>query len=662
MKGFASNRVIGALTVVLLGLCCAASAAANLDPSVEQQIRAATFEVVQLKPPDDTVSYERPLPLELIPYQQRVDKYRSVGTAFAIGPNRYVTAGHVLVVGAGSLYGPPALRDAAGKVYEIDKVLKYSDDQDFCEFSLKQDPSPETVLSTAAPPPLNDPVFAVGNALGEGVVIRDGVYTSQTPEEMSGRWQWLRFTAAASPGNSGGPLVDKNGKVIGIVLRKSEAENLNVAAPISLVAAASDSAGTIDSRGNFRLPIMEASEVMETHERVPLPATLADFYASMIKVMHSIVVRGDTQLQDHNKDRLFPNSASSATLLSQVCRSPLPRVIYEQQDRNWGLLASPQVQETQLDHNGFVRSSASLYRLRAPDNVKLADLYGDSKVYMDLLLRSGLALNRTVGTATDKVTSLGKAQQEFTNTDAYGRTWQVKIWAVPFDDNYLVTMNLPTPEGYVALIMRAGGSVKDVMLEEQKLLVNFMYVTFEATLPRWHEYLSLRSYQPKVFSSFNLVVDNASQQVSFASKRMELHVTPAVLSLSATTVLAVDFSYFKDGGAVVWDVGGIVVGESVEKNEYIDVRRASEPDPSLPQSTQSNWKKLLAGEYPYNGVAADDKGGLRAFVLADPPVATGTDPAKVRYVLGVRVEGAPTQDAMQTQLQTLAKAFKDLEH
>src|SRR5581483_11960866 len=81
---------------------------AELDASVQQRIRAATFEVVQRKPPDGDVTYERPLPMQLMPYQQRTDLYRSVGTAFALGPNRYVTAGHVIVLGVGSQFGVPA--------------------------------------------------------------------------------------------------------------------------------------------------------------------------------------------------------------------------------------------------------------------------------------------------------------------------------------------------------------------------------------------------------------------------------------------------------------------------------------------------------------------------------------------------------------------------
>ena len=128
---------------------------AELSSSAQQHIRAATFEVVQLKPPEGVVTYDHALPLDLLPYQQRTDKYRSIGTAFAIGPNRYVTAAHVIDLGIGSQYGPPALRDGAGKVYDIDQVLKFSDTRDFVVFSLREPPQDAKSLATGRKPALN---------------------------------------------------------------------------------------------------------------------------------------------------------------------------------------------------------------------------------------------------------------------------------------------------------------------------------------------------------------------------------------------------------------------------------------------------------------------------------------------------------------------------
>ena len=146
------------------------------------------------------------------------DKFQSIGTAFAIGPNRFVSAAHVITAGNGSQYGPLAVRNAAGTVYPVDKIIKYSNSEDYVVFSVIGAPTIVPLL-TRSRPPLNTTVFAVGNAFGDGVVVRDGLYTSDTPEERDGRWQWLRFSAAASPGNSGGPLIDRNGKVVGVVLR-----------------------------------------------------------------------------------------------------------------------------------------------------------------------------------------------------------------------------------------------------------------------------------------------------------------------------------------------------------------------------------------------------------------------------------------------------------
>src|SRR4029077_19091416 len=115
----------------------------------------------------------------------------------------------------------------------VDQILKVSAHEDFIVFTIAGAPA-ALPLPTTLERKIDDAVFAVGNALGEGVVIRDGLLTSRTPEQQDGRWKWLRFSAAAFPGNSGGPLLDATGRVLGIVIAKSPNENLNYASPIDL--------------------------------------------------------------------------------------------------------------------------------------------------------------------------------------------------------------------------------------------------------------------------------------------------------------------------------------------------------------------------------------------------------------------------------------------
>jgi hypothetical protein len=77
-------------------LCAAVAvgtaSAAELTALVQRRIANATFEVVDLKLEADPLTYEKPLPLELIPFRERTDKYRSLGTAFAIGKNRFAVS------------------------------------------------------------------------------------------------------------------------------------------------------------------------------------------------------------------------------------------------------------------------------------------------------------------------------------------------------------------------------------------------------------------------------------------------------------------------------------------------------------------------------------------------------------------------------------------
>jgi len=639
--------------LVFVWLMLGRAHAESLSSSLQQRVRAATFEVVQLKPAVDTVTYEKELPLELIPYQQRIDKYRSIGTAFAIGANRFVTAAHVIAAGEGSQFGLPALRTADGEVFAIDKIIKYSLAEDFVVFSLQKTPPGNATLTAGGHPQLNETVYAVGNALGEGIVIRDGVFTSETPEEDQGRWQWLRFTAAASPGNSGGPLLDHSGKVIGVVLRKSATENLNFAVPFNLVAGAPETEAQVDGREPYRLPVMDASEIVETHERIPLPASLTDLYAALGRIKEAAFQRGQTKLREEFAGRLFPHGPTSAELLVTSSRAPFPRLIHETSDRVWSV-AADQPHVVQLDQNGFVQFLNNLFQMRAPDNVELATLYGDSKLQMDLLLKGAVSLHRAVGSDSVKVTSLGAAIEQASFTDDYGRTWQSKVWAIPYQDAYLVSINLPTPQGYVSVLTEAPSSAKVRVQQQQKFLANFVYFSVTGSLARWREYLATGSVPPAI-AALNIEID-PDRQVRLHSKRMEFAATGDLLKLDKTGVLLLEMSFFADAGGVVWDLGGIALGENPRGGNWLEVHREVKPESSLPDSFQSNWSKLSAGEFPYNANAfSTGKGGTRINIAA-PPLG-----APVRYELSVFAEGEQNQAVMRQKLAHLEHNFKALE-
>src|SRR4249919_79682 len=83
-----------ALAMSAMTLIAMDAYAAALTSDLQKAVRGATFEVVTPKPQQDTLKYEKPLPLELIPFTERNDKYWSIGTAFAINNETFISAAH----------------------------------------------------------------------------------------------------------------------------------------------------------------------------------------------------------------------------------------------------------------------------------------------------------------------------------------------------------------------------------------------------------------------------------------------------------------------------------------------------------------------------------------------------------------------------------------
>jgi serine protease Do len=262
--------------------------------------------------------------------------------------------------------------------------------------------------------------------------------------------------------------------------------------------------------------------------------------------------------------------------------------------------------------------------------------------------------------------------------------WQFKVWAIPFDDSYVIVDSLPTPEGSISHLAAGPSGLKDNLIRGQEFLTNFTLVTFEGSLSRWREYIALKGVQPQVFSKFSLTIDPDYKRVAFHSKRYDLTLGSDVISLTPDAILSMNFSFFNEGPAVVWDVGGMAIGEGTGRPNFFDIRRFIRPDASLPEGFQNSWSKITAGEFPFNAKATDVNGGMRITMVAGSPAvaaksaapsgATGvvkvgvgngaSEPAAggdVRYVLSVGNEGQPGQDAMQAKLDTLNKAFKPLE-
>jgi S1-C subfamily serine protease len=650
------SRRVRLATALLLG-CIAwlavgmARADATLDPSLLPEIQSATFEVVAAKP-KDTLTYEKPLPMDLLPYQERTDKYYSVGTAFAIGPNRFVTAAHVMMIGYQSLWGPPELRDASGKVYAIDKIEKFALRRDFVVFSLV-DPPKVTPLAIDDKPSLNQVVFSVGNALGTGVVIRNGLYTSDTPEEQDGQWKWIRFSAAASPGNSGGPLLDQQGKVIGVVLMKSPNENLNYALPMSEVRAAPEDLARYDKRMAYQFDAFDSTLTGTFKGEFKLPLGLADFFATYGNAFHPWLDAQLKALLDQQSADLFPNGDGAHQLLfGGPSMNNFPQLVVRNSDGVWVTGGHTTIRIT-LPSNGYAAGGLVkanvLFHLRKPDNIPDKQFHHDPKGVMDMLLKTGF-VKRRVGPDRILVTSLGEPDHTGTWTDRWGRHWQNWTWPVPYASGFVDVFALPTPDGYSILMRVMPAATRHDTATNMQALTDFVSVPYSGTLAQWKAFLAESDLLPEGFKKIRIDFDY-DKDFRYASDRFEFSFTPKLQKIQPASMLTLGMTFFPDeDGKVVWDVGQVWLAQDDHDHHWVSLLRRQAPPPDLADSYQSAWKKVVDRRHPYDGKAYNANDVTRINAVVPPP---NGDKASVLYTAYIDQPGQHPQAEMKKKLDLL---------
>jgi S1-C subfamily serine protease len=151
------------------------------------------------------------------------------GTAFVAwvkGRDSYlITANHVVVLSV--MRGERKARVHQGRKVWEGKVIRTDPGHDIALIRVPHRIAPPLWQKpTYTPPLVGDELLLVGSPLGYEGSVTSGVVGRVAFNE-------IQTDAAAYPGISGGPAVDADGNVVG-VLSSGEAENLNFAVPINL--------------------------------------------------------------------------------------------------------------------------------------------------------------------------------------------------------------------------------------------------------------------------------------------------------------------------------------------------------------------------------------------------------------------------------------------
>ncbi len=185
---------------------------------------------------------KEPLPMktytpdELFEYVEgsvaEITVYNQANIAFALGSGFVYSADGKIVTNYHVIEsGTSATVNIQGTSYPVAKVLTYDKTIDIAVLQIDASDLP-VVPVCSAPVKTGSTVYAIGSSQGLTATISNGI-VSHAAREMDGV-TYVQHNAAISSGNSGGPLVNAYGEVIGInTFTIRDSQNLNFAIFVS---------------------------------------------------------------------------------------------------------------------------------------------------------------------------------------------------------------------------------------------------------------------------------------------------------------------------------------------------------------------------------------------------------------------------------------------
>jgi S1-C subfamily serine protease len=633
------------------------SGSEELPRAMKAKALAASFEVVIPRPDEKVLTYEKALPWDLVPFQIRNDKYYSIGTAFAVSATELVTAFHVLGLDVESRTFPDFfIRDATGKVFELDQITGSDQRRDVAHFTVKGRRF-ETWLELNPKFEMNRAVFSVGNALGEGNVLRRGDLIGTIPEAVDGEWNLLKSSADVNGGNSGGPLLDLQGRVIGVVLQRQD--NISLSLPVAELLRVSKKSATFFGKYYIDFPMIPEQSANKTYQfDVPLPAPFRGVKASATEKLKALNERETQAFLDEQAPSLFPSGDSSHEAILGIPSSSDTEVYQKSEETRIWSLSDVAVNATDLGNNGELRVSGlakaiAIGRIRLPDGTSVAGFFRDPRVFMDYLYK-GLNIPLQVGGQKIRITSLGEPFRKSTLTDRWGRPWFLAIWLNPMSDQVTLAYTTPIPGGAAFLLRELrSAALRDVEFDTRPVL-NFVDVPYSGRLKDWQELMKLPELLPEAFRTMILQID-VGRSLDFRSPTLSLSLEQKEWPIEANGWLGLGMGFRIVDGRPAWTLRRVFLQQD-EKDDYFTIRDHLRPFPGMDDVWANSWNTVVRGLHPYDRQLFSEDGSSAIAMVIPSPAVTGDD-ADSRMTLYLSRPGAMTRSQARKDLSVLADSI-----
>ncbi len=588
------------------------SAQTVLNSEVQKKITKSVFEILVEKHEDTDIIYEKELPFENLDFSIRNDKYYPIGTGFLLDDGKFYSACHVFSVLNESIYKDYFIRDCDGNVYKIEDITALSTRRDFISFTVPEyTPQKGAGLKIHKKIEMNSNVFSVGNALGEGIIIRNGILTSQTFESQNGEWKWLRFSAAASPGNSGGPLITENGEVLGIITMKSENENLNYALPMSELKNVKENITEVKETYFYVLPNMsQRKEKIVFEKEIKLPAKYSVLKEELVKSLQETIkstVQKMRNLYEPAKEQGFAQSSDKHYFFFDSNHSSFPCTIYLENKTNWNLGYS-KLSSKKLDKNGNVDfcnmfGYDCLY-ITKPDDVPLQKLLSNPELYNSYILKA-TELSRSIGSDSIMIKSFGKPFKTEQYVDYFGRTWFINYYDINFADSVFITFALPLPKGLY--VMSAAKNRHEILTNtylDMQFIADHVSVNYTATYKQWNEYINLPKELTGERSEFlkDIEIKMDDEKLKIKINDMGINLPKKEMYTDEETYISIAFIYKMLNDKVNLYPNSIIVSTDSKKDtyRYVSLKKLFKPLEDAPKNYQDSFSQLVNKITPYD--------------------------------------------------------------
>ncbi|MCP4911677.1 MAG: trypsin-like peptidase domain-containing protein [Oligoflexia bacterium] len=467
----------------------------HLDKKTLKNVYSGIVEVVVPKIESDFVIYERKLPFDKLPYKMRTDKFHSIGTAFFSDNKKLLSAAHVFALEEYSQWNDFHIRTPEGEVHKIKNIYRYSSYHDVIEFDLETYPKKFKPLIKSEKVEIGDMVYAVGNAQGEGISTRGGQVANFTYEHFNGEWKFIRFSSPASPGNSGGPLVNSKGQVVGIVVLKNQSENLNYALPIGEIKNVSQKEAFFFER-NMRVQDGLLAITEDWSFKTPLPSNIVKLREASNPEKDKFYFTLLDQFKTTFRKKSFPyNSKYRESLRFQSLPTNFAYIKKSHNLSKWQLqginMNRLPVGPGQMIYHGKAEIFPHFIILEKPEEMKLKDFYVRPELTIEAVL-SSLGAHRNIAGEQIPILSYGKPHKTKNWTDQLGRNWTTSYWYISYDNSITTTTCTPHPVGVACILnFMFSGQLNEGFHAFMEENIKELVLSYYGSLAQWKEFLDL---------------------------------------------------------------------------------------------------------------------------------------------------------------------------